>query len=147
MNLRKTARLVAQFYDQKLQPSGLKTTQFTLLVSLSFLAPVSISLLADRMGMDRTTLTRNLRLLEREGLVSGQHDGQDARVRLLSLTSKGEATIAETQPYWEAAQTEFLNKFGKDRWQRLQGELSDITACLPKVGTGFGIKTRARTMT
>ena len=129
MNLRRTARLIAQFYDQELQPGGLRNTQFTLLATLRHQGPIALSRLADLLGLDRTTLTRNVRPLQKAGLI-GEQPAQDARVRLLSLTKKGEAAIASATPYWKKAQSEFLKKFGKERWQFLRGELSDINLAL-----------------
>ncbi len=126
MNLRKTARVIAQFYNQRLQPGGLRNTQFTLLVVVDHLSPVSITHLADHMGMDRTTLTRNLRLLERDGYIAAQK-GKDARVRMISLTEQGRAVIEETRPYWQKAQTEFLQKFGEDRWSDMRDKLTEIS--------------------
>lgn len=126
MNLRKAARLVGQFYDQRLQPSGLRATQFTLLVAIERMGPISISVLADKMGLDRTTLTRNVRLLEREKLVE-IFEGEDARVRVLALTERGESLVAETIPYWEEAQVEFLNRIGRQRWERLLTELNSLS--------------------
>ena len=125
MNLRKTTRLIAQFYDQRLQLGGLKNTQFTLLVVLRQHAPVSVTRLAELLGMDRTTLTRNVRVLKKDGLID-ERTGEDARVRLLALTAKGETAIREAAPYWRKAQAEFLDKFGEDRWQILKQELADI---------------------
>ena len=125
MNLRKAGRLMAQFYDQRLQPSGLRTTQFTLLATLQNLAPVSITNLSDHMGMDRTTLTRNVKPLEKDKLIASQA-GEDARVRLLVLTARGETALSEARPYWESAQSDFLKRFGLDRWGALRGELTDI---------------------
>ncbi len=116
---------MAQFYDQQLQPSGLRTTQFSLLVTLKRLSPVPISRLADHMGMDRTTLTRNIRRLEKDGLLRTQ-PGEDARVRLLVLTEEGRQAIEAAQPYWNGAQSAFLKSFGQDRWSSLHGELSDV---------------------
>ena len=126
MNLRKTARLIAQFYDRRLLPGGLRNTQFTLLAMIGHLAPVSITDLASHMGMDRTTLTRNLRLLERDGYIAVQ-PGQDARVRMISLTGQGQDIMEETRPYWQQAQSEFLEKFGRDRWIRMREDLADIS--------------------
>lgn len=125
MNLRKTTRLIAQFYDQRLQHGGLKNTQFTLLVMLRQHAPVSVTRLAELLGMDRTTLTRNVRVLKKDGLID-ERTGEDARMRLLSLTGKGESAIAEATPYWRQAQADFLEKFGEDRWHILKQELADI---------------------
>ena len=129
MNLRRSARLIAQFFDQRLQPGGLRNTQFTLLVTLRHEGPIAITQLADLLGLDRTTLTRNIRLLQKEGLVSEQ-PGQDARVRMLSLTEKGETAISNAAPHWKKAQAEFLNKFGKERWKHLRTELSEINLAL-----------------
>jgi len=126
MNLRKTARLIAQFYDQRLQPGGLRNTQFTLLVVLDHLSPVSIKNLADHMGMDRTTLTRNLRLLERDNYITAQ-PGKDARVRMISTTEKARVAIKETRPYWQKAQGEFLQKFGEKRWTEMREDLTEIS--------------------
>lgn len=125
MNLRMTTRLIAQFFDQRLQPIGLKNTQFTLLVVLRQHAPVSITKLAELLGMDRTTLTRNVRLLKNDGLIDEQ-PGNDARVRLLSLSQNGETAVTKATPYWREAQTEFLKRFGEGRWQALKLELTDI---------------------
>ena len=123
LNLRKTARMVAQFYDQRLLPSGLRATQFSLLAMLDGVGPISITHLADQMGMDRTTLTRNIKLLERDGLSTWEAGEKDARVRMLSLTKKGRQAMQKTLPYWEVAQADFLEKYGTRRWQNLSVEL------------------------
>ncbi len=125
MNLRKAARLIAQYYDQRLQPSGLRNTQFTLLVTVGHFAPISISQLAPHMSTDRTTLTRNVKVLERAGLI-GHQAGKDARVRMLILTEEGQQAIDDTRPHWEVAQTAFLQKFGKKRWASLKRELNAL---------------------
>ena len=129
MNIRKAARLIAQFYDQRLQPSGLRNTQFSLLVTLKTLAPVPVTRLAEHMGMDRTTLTRNLKRLEKDGFIRSRPD-EDARVRMLVLTNAGAETIEQARPYWEAAQSAFLEKFGQDRWAALRGELTDVNGAV-----------------
>lgn len=129
MNLKKTTRLIAQFYDQRLQKAGLKNTQFTLLVVLRGHAPVSVTRLAELLGMDRTTLTRNVRVLKKEGLV-GEEPGEDARVRLLTLSEKGEEAITAAAPYWKEAQSDFLKQFGADRWQVLKQELAGVNSVI-----------------
>lgn len=68
-NLRKVTRAVSQLYDRMLKPSVLRVTQFSLLVELAIVGSTIISELADKMVMDRTTLTRNLKPLEKRGLV------------------------------------------------------------------------------
>ena len=93
-NLRKAARAVTQYYDDALRPSGLRVTQFSLLSVIKQFGTVNIGTLADEAVMDRTTLTRNLKLLEQEGLVTVTA-GDDARVREVSLTAAAQEQLAE----------------------------------------------------
>ena len=125
MNLRRTARLIGQFYDQHLQPRGLRNTQFSLLVMLRTLQPLSITDLANNLGMDRSTLTRNVKVLQKDGLIE-ERKSKDARVRLLALTDKGSAVIDQNIPYWQQAQASFLERFGDTRWTALNQELAII---------------------
>src|SRR3954469_8883577 len=85
-NLRKAARAVTQMYDEFLRPSGLRSTQFSLLMLIRGEGPIRITDLAERAVMDRTTLKRNVELLEREGLARVEA-GEDARVREVRLTA------------------------------------------------------------
>lgn len=121
-NLRRTARLMAQAYDRALQPSGLTSTQFVLLAVTSFEGPISITALADQLGTDRTTLTRNLSLVERQGLVR-REAGEDARVRNIVLTAKGRQAIDAALPYWHKAQGRVIELLGRERFGNLLGEL------------------------
>lgn len=116
--LRKTARAVTQFYNSALKPSGLRTTQYSLLVNVTRDEPVGVSSLAKVMGMDQTTVTRNVRILVARGLLE-QVRGHDRRVRLLSQTDAGRAALARAEPLWHAAQTEFLSKMGHADWSSL----------------------------
>ena len=125
-NLRKASRVVAQLYDQHLMPAGLKTTQFTLLASLVHMGPASIGDLAAGLGMDRTTLTRNLRLLTQQGLIDIR-SGQDARTRSIVLTKKGRGALDRAIPLWQQAQNRFVELFGGGRWQQLHQELIEVT--------------------
>jgi DNA-binding MarR family transcriptional regulator len=126
-NLRKAARAVTQLYDGMLRPSGLRATQFSLLMVVRAMSKVSISRLAEEAVMDRTTLTRNLDLLEREGLVRIR-PGEDARVREVELTPAAEEKLAAALPYWERAQAEMSKKLGVGRMERLLGDLSGAIA-------------------
>src|SRR5918911_2099329 len=93
-NTRKASRALTQLYDDVLRPSGLRITQFTLLMVLRGYGPMSINNLAEATVTDRTTLTRNLAILEEQGLVRSQ-SGSDARVRIVELTKAGdEAAMA-----------------------------------------------------
>ena len=124
-NLRKAARAVTQVYDDVLRPTGLRATQHSLLTVIQLSGKVSISTLADRAVMDRTTLARNLDLLEREGLVRIQPGEEDARVREVILTEAARKKLAAAFPYWEKAQAQVTQRLGKGRSDQL---LSDLFA-------------------
>ena len=125
-NLRKATRVVTQFFDQALQPSGLLVTQFTILVAIALSTPRTVNALAQSLAMDRTTLTRNLKPLEREGLIQIQ-PGQDQRTRVISLTAQGQATLAAAFPLWEHAQADIVEKLGQTRWLTLLTHLKVTT--------------------
>jgi DNA-binding MarR family transcriptional regulator len=131
-NIRKATRAVTQFYDDALRPSGLRTTQFTLLVLLQGHGPTSINALADAAGTDRTTLTRNLAILEERRLVRIRA-GEDARVRIVELTAAGDEAAAAALPLWRKAQARVATKLGQPRLIRL---LSDLSAAVGAVGEG-----------
>jgi DNA-binding MarR family transcriptional regulator len=111
--LRRATRAITQVYDAALRPSGLRNTQFTLLVLVQGLGPIGVGELAEHSGTDRTTLTRNLALLERDGLVSSE-SGDDARVRLFSLTPAGVESADTAFPLWERAQKRIVTLLGAD---------------------------------
>lgn len=123
-NLRRAARSSTQMYDQFLVPSGLQITQFTLLVSCAIAGPVPITNLADVLVMDRTTLARNLKPLEKRGLVKIS-EGKDRRVRLVELREKGYDVLMKALPLWRNAQLQIEKGFGK---ARLTGLLQDLGA-------------------
>jgi DNA-binding MarR family transcriptional regulator len=92
--VRAAARHVSQFYDQVLAPTGLRTTQFSMLAKLKRRGPLSINALAAEMVMDRTTLGRNILPLQRDGLVKIEPDAADRRAKALRLTKAGEKRLA-----------------------------------------------------
>src|SRR5213596_595304 len=96
-NFRRTARAVTSLYDTALQESGIRSTQFAILVGVVKNQPVSIGALADVLVIDSTTLTRSLRLLEKEGLVTISNRAA-MRQRFLTITAKGEHTLARSLP-------------------------------------------------
>jgi DNA-binding MarR family transcriptional regulator len=89
--VRQAARHITQFYDQFLAPSGLRTTQFSILAKLRRLGPMTINALAAAMVMDRTTLGRNVLPLERDGLIAVEQGSRDRRSKELRVTEAGEA--------------------------------------------------------
>jgi DNA-binding MarR family transcriptional regulator len=129
-NLRKAARAVTQLYDDIQRPSGLRNTQFSLLTVIWMFGKVSITQLAEEAVMDRTTLTRNLHLLERDGLVRIQV-GEDARVREVELTPAAHKKLAGAFAYWEKAQAQITKKLGAERLDRL---LADLSATVTAAG-------------
>jgi DNA-binding MarR family transcriptional regulator len=126
-NLRKASRAVTQLYDESLQPTGLRATQYTLLVALSLTGSTSITYLAQQLVMDRTTLTRNLALLEHQGLVAIAK-GDDQRTRLVTLTNQGREAVVKALPLWEQAQTRIVSGLGRQRWNTLLADLSDVVS-------------------
>ncbi|MEZ4714014.1 MAG: MarR family winged helix-turn-helix transcriptional regulator [Caldilineaceae bacterium] len=114
-NLRRGARAVTQYFDALFQEHGLRATQFTLLGAI-YLSEVNkrkvtISVLADTLVMDRTTLARNLKPLERDGLVEVE-PGRDQRTRIITLTEDGRAKLAQVLALWEEGQAHFAETLG-----------------------------------
>jgi DNA-binding MarR family transcriptional regulator len=126
-NLRRASRAITQRYDAILAPSGLTTPQFGLLAHLARLGPITLGNLAQRMGMDRTTLTRDLTPLVREGYVVIEA-GEDRRTRVARLTPAGEAALNRARPLWQEAQRQIITAFGQERFTSLIAELTDMTA-------------------
>lgn len=128
-NLRKTARAVTAMYEKTMKPSGLKATQFTLLAAARAVEPMTIKELAAVLVMDRTTLTRNLKPLEKQGLVTIEQ-GEDRRERYLSLTPDGRAALDRAYPLWEKAQEKMKRVLGTERLHGLLAML-ELTASVP----------------
>jgi DNA-binding MarR family transcriptional regulator len=132
-NTRRAARLVGQVYDRALEPTGLMNTQFSALAILNGRGATPISELARRMGVDRTTLTRNLKLLERRRMIRFT-PGTDARVRLVEVTAEGREGFDRAVPAWRAVQKRMIERFGADRWQALKAELGALSEAAAEVG-------------
>ncbi len=126
-NLRMAARTVTQAYDEALRPYGLKTTQFTLLATLSECGDLPLTKLAQALGLDRTTLTRNLKPLIAKAWIADSRD-EDHRVRLIGLTPAGKRMLGLALPLWRAAQSGLAENLGSKRWSRLLGDLSKTRA-------------------
>ncbi|MEM6577354.1 MAG: MarR family winged helix-turn-helix transcriptional regulator [Pseudomonadota bacterium] len=104
--LRQAAAKTTAQYDAALAPSGIKVTMFRLLRRIDTAGSVSITKLAEIVELDRSTLGRNLRVLEKQSLVSVSA-GKDGRSRMVSLTETGRAVLQDAEPLWQAAQTRF----------------------------------------
>ncbi len=125
--LRKATRRVTRFYDAALKASGLKTTQLTLLTAIRISEQVTIKRLARVMAMDRTTLSRNVSVLNRKSLIDIE-PGDDLRTRKLSLTAQGHVALAAAFPLWQKAQLELIGQFGEKRWAGLMKGISELVA-------------------
>jgi DNA-binding MarR family transcriptional regulator len=124
--LRRATRGVTQLYDAALATSGLKVTQLPILVGLGSAGDLSVSTLADALALDRTTLTRNLKVLEGRGLVRTSESEEDARVRMVSLTLEGSRVLAGALLRWEEIHAGVEERFGRERLRSLYDELSAL---------------------
>jgi DNA-binding MarR family transcriptional regulator len=122
---RRTTRALTQRYDDALAPSGVRATQLPLLAALAVVGPAPLTPLAERLGMDRTTLTRNLGGLRDRGLVTIE-PGEDRRTRFVELTDAGAQALARALELWAGAQADVARRFGADRLDRALGELAAL---------------------
>ena len=112
--MRKASRLITQFYDKKLKSSGIRITQFTILSFIAISENKSLVSLSEELFMDRTTLTRGLDILIKNGLIQ-QIKSKDSRKKIMKLTEKGYKILDEAIPLWLEAENQILNeskKFG-----------------------------------
>jgi DNA-binding MarR family transcriptional regulator len=126
--VRSAARQVTQSYDQFLAPTGLRTTQYSILAKLKRLGPLQINALAKEMAMDRTTLGRNVLPLERDGLIRTGPMASDRRAKQLHLTSAGEKRLQAARQGWSRAQAHFEATFGPRRAADLRALLRAVVA-------------------
>lgn len=113
MALRRAARRISNAYDAKLAPAGLTTAQFNILAVLDNNDHCSVNALADATELDRTTMGKNIRLLERNGVVRVGESKEDRRSRAISITAKGTQMLLAATPLWEQAQLEFERANGR----------------------------------
>jgi DNA-binding MarR family transcriptional regulator len=125
--LRRTARAVTQLYDEALRPSGLRITQFTLLVAVALGEPVPITRLAEALSLDRTTLARDLEPLAGRGLVEITA-GEDRRMRVVRLTRQGREALGRAYPLWLGAQARIVEGSGTERWRAVADGLEEVVA-------------------
>lgn len=128
--LRKAARRVSQAYDAAMQPSGLKTSQYSLLAAIHRRSadPPTMQELAEIMVMDRSTLGHNLRPLERGRLVRLEPDPEDRRSKRILLTAHGRAKLEEARELWKVMQRRFERAFGLKRTASLRKALLALAA-------------------
>ncbi|MEX2542779.1 MAG: MarR family winged helix-turn-helix transcriptional regulator [Trueperaceae bacterium] len=117
-NVRKATRILADAFDVALRPYGLRGTQFSLLVAITLMEEPTVGRLAEVIAADRTTLTRTLAPLERDGLIASE-PGSDRRERRLRITIAGEACLAEASAEWERVQRSIVGEMGEEAWSQL----------------------------
>lgn len=129
---RRATRLVTQHYDKALASAGVRSTQYSLLSVLSLQEETSMQELALVLGMDRTTLTRNLNPLVRKGWVKVAAS-EDRRARPLALTAKGRAALEKARPLWEATQAGIVAQVGAARWEQIMRGLHQISMLIEQM--------------
>jgi DNA-binding MarR family transcriptional regulator len=124
--IRKTGRSLTKQYDNYLKPSGLKVTQYSMLVNIMRNPGIAVTELAKLLLMDQTTVTRNLRVLEKTGYISMNPDGSDSRVKRIRITDIGQAKVDEAKPYWETAQLEMVRILGREEIDHILASLNNL---------------------
>jgi DNA-binding MarR family transcriptional regulator len=128
LHARMTARAVTRAYDQALAPLGLEATQFTLLGAIMGNPDKSITALADRLALERSSLSRNLKLLQARGLISST--GQGGRSASFSVTEAGEALLMAALPLWSAVQKRSETAMGAVTWTVTRDTLRQLRRSL-----------------
>ena len=126
--LRQATLHVTQFYDQFISPLGLRATQYSILARLARRGAMTINALAAELVMDRTTLGRNIRPLQRDGLIAVVSGKSDRRSKELKLTRSGVERFQVAQKGWTKAQAEFERTFGQKRAKALRTLLEDVSS-------------------
>lgn len=124
--LRKAGRVTTRQYDATLKPTGLRITQFSLLMNIRRNPQISVSALSDLMRMDQTTITRNLKVLEKKALIRIFPDSDDKRIRKIQMTHEGKKTVKQTMPSWISAQERMVDSIGSDQAALLVQSLNKL---------------------
>ena len=128
-NVRRISRVLTQFFDAEVRQHGLRPTQAPILRALQAWNGWAMAELSEWLGMERTALLRNLRPLQRDGLVRAKGGGRGGRVEL-EITAKGRAAVAKTLPAWRAAQAKVVATLGAERWSRIISDLEEMATKL-----------------
>ena len=135
--LRRAARAVTLLYDNAFRSSGLLSTQLGVLHVIYKSDSIRISHLAKELGMDRTTLTRNLSVLQRQGFIKIS-SGKDNRTRIVTITNKGRTTIAKAIPLWNDVQNKVKEQMGETLWNELMVNLSQFVKVADQLNESKG---------
>lgn len=132
---RRAARALTDLYDNALAPVGLKVTQFSALRTVERMEPVSLTSLGTEMALDRSTLGRNLRLLQTMGLVA-LSEGDDLRTQTATLTRRGSDRLRRALPLWERVQQTVRDRLGGHDVDALYEILERVEALRPHGAPG-----------
>ena len=125
LNFRRTARAITRLYDLAFQGTGIRSTQFTILIAVAKAQPVSISTLGEILVIDSTTLTRSLAKLQKQGLLTISKRAE-RRQRFVRLTDGGVKALEDSLPGWRAAQERFVETVGAEFWLGFRSELERL---------------------
>jgi DNA-binding MarR family transcriptional regulator len=128
-SLRRVTRVITQRFDAELRKYGIRVTQTPILSALQARSGWSMAELSDWLGMERTTLVRNLRPLQREGLIKISGGGRGGLVEL-AITGKGRAALSKMLPGWRLAQQKVVATLGEKRWSTILGDLEQAATKL-----------------
>jgi DNA-binding MarR family transcriptional regulator len=129
--LRKASRAVARQYEMAFSKAGVSATQYSILRALQREGPLPLSRLADLLVLERTSLYRTIRPLQKQGLVKTRAT-TDQRVKEIVLMTAGLRKIKEAYPHWLDAQQAFLKQVGAPHWERMAPELRHLTAIMAR---------------
>ena len=129
---RQVARVLTQLYDSRLQRSGLEAPQFALMMTLETQGPCSQVALGRRYALDKTTISRNLKLLKRNGWVEGS-SASDRRERVVALTAAGRKRLAAAKPEWKKAQAVLRSGMTPGQWNAMFDAFATVTKAALRV--------------
>ena len=127
MNLRSAAQQLTRVYDEALAPAGVSANQFSLMNLIRTAENPTMKDLAEASDLDRSTLGRNLRVLEKRSLVAMQV-GSDARTRVIALTGEGRAALRRATPLWQQLQDDLGGRLGQKKRSQFRQLLTELTA-------------------
>lgn len=125
--VQRAARVIGREFDTVFRTVGLSNWQFTLLTALAMGDPPTMRNLAEELALDKSTLTANVKLLEKRGLIATKSDSHDRRARRVHLTEAGRAVLDETIPLWEQVQAECLRRLGPAEAGSLRRSLATLS--------------------
>jgi DNA-binding MarR family transcriptional regulator len=128
-NIRRVSRVLTQFFHLEVRRHGMRPTQAPILRALQAKNGWSMAELSEWLGMERTTLLRNLRPLQRDGLARATGGGRGGHVTL-EITEKGRKAVAATYPAWRSAQEKVVAILGQDRWSAIISDLEEVATKL-----------------